>query len=1458
MSVIKSRSISWIIIVSLMIMVIPMWVLAEETGPTQNIEQLKQIREVQNKSVLLKNLRENSISTQATPEQERMLRLSKALDKVTQQHQPSIRKSYSPNLNPQSIQMPEPQQTTQSGLREVMYGNGHMSDHPDSLFFNFLSGMNGSDTLGMDVKLSGNEGTNFGSDSWLSPEVFANPSMLYFLAEDGSLEDLPPVPTSDDPETDWTTISWEWLGGNGGQPLAVGNLWVVHTRTSNMYVVLEVTEVSGGWQSPSFSFDYVIQTDGSNDFGGGGGSIIAGSSFMNNAVDNERYFNYLQGLHGSDSTGMDVRASGNEGTNFGAEFSFGTDYSPIYLYAADSSLASVTEVGLVDDPDISWVETSWEANGYQPMQVGNVWVIYTRTSNMYAVMEITSIDEWGGYFEFDYMIQTDGSNIFDVDPPQSDFTMTVNGMASDELEIGSNPYFEITLDGNVYGELGVFWDGNQNGMLDDADTGLEFYEFMDNDIHDEDMTDGIFGVTFSDGMADGLNYLVGDLLFVAFADEDMATTPVTFYSVATPFSVSGSIYMNDGGGAPLDGIVVWAVYMEEDNDEDGPSIIGVTDGAGQYHLDLPDTGYVMVGTEDHFGATEGLVPVPNAHPVHVMSHEIVPHFYYMAPSSAIEGHVLDQNGLPVEDVQVTAHADDGPGYSAFTDEDGYYSIGVMNGGYDVEVAWHSLTEPYLIPYGSYVEVGDFAVSIVDFTLYTANNTITGNVTLDGMPMPGAHVFGQHYMLDAYSITMSGPDGFYSLPVHGDLEDLYYLGVYFEDMMNIVQTSENMDVPGGTTGEMITLETISGGLYGYFINGETNEPIMDTHEVGMMLRDANNGMEYYSGPDYDGYYEIHVPSGYYEVMAGGPEWMFPDSLFIGIGDTLINMDIVLYPLNFDASLEGFVYDADGLPIPYAQVYINNDGWGMGTQTDEFGYYFFELPVGFYYLMAFAEGYQDSYGDIEIQEGQNYYSFYLEDFDVDGAVWGQVYDMGSEDPVAGANVYLYGNDMGYMSMTDEGGEFWFDVPNGIYSLVVESWDYPPYWMDEILVYNDTTYLDIGLSMPDGGLEGFVRDDMGNPIWDAEVVIFTVTDEDTIGFWGFSNDSGYYSIPAMNGEYHVFASAPDFELANLGMVTIDNNWAYLDITLMSRQYGTPPMINFIFDQPHDQGRFVRMQFFPGGTDWGSFSGYSIWRITNTQMGPIIDFVEYLPNHELEAYNVVLPTLIDSSAHTPNLEDYVSAFFVTGHWDTYGFLDGEPGFGYSVDNIHPGMPGPLNLLSSGETGVELGWEISMDEDFQYFEVFRADNPDFVDASMTATIEPMFVDAEVTVGRTYFYQVIAVDANGNASEGSNVVTTSIVSVEDADQLPTAYGLSQNYPNPFNPTTSIEFALPEAAQVSLEVYNLLGQKVRTLVNGYVPAGYINTSWDGLDQNGKDLSSGTYIYRLKTAGMSMSKKMVLMK
>ncbi len=93
---------------------------------------------------------------------------------------------------------------------------------------------------------------------------------------------------------------------------------------------------------------------------------------------------------------------------------------------------------------------------------------------------------------------------------------------------------------------------------------------------------------------------------------------------------------------------------------------------------------------------------------------------------------------------------------------------------------------------------------------------------------------------------------------------------------------------------------------------------------------------------------------------------------------------------------------------------------------------------------------------------------------------------------------------------------------------------------------------------------------------------------------------------------------------------------------------------------------------------------------------------------------------------------------------------------------------------------------------------------------------------------------------------------------PNDFSLSQNFPNPFNPQTSIRYALPENADVKLAIYNVLGQRVKTLIEGHETAGYNTVWWDGKDENGDQVASGIYFYRLQADEFSEIKKMMLVK
>lgn len=109
------------------------------------------------------------------------------------------------------------------------------------------------------------------------------------------------------------------------------------------------------------------------------------------------------------------------------------------------------------------------------------------------------------------------------------------------------------------------------------------------------------------------------------------------------------------------------------------------------------------------------------------------------------------------------------------------------------------------------------------------------------------------------------------------------------------------------------------------------------------------------------------------------------------------------------------------------------------------------------------------------------------------------------------------------------------------------------------------------------------------------------------------------------------------------------------------------------------------------------------------------------------------------------------------------------------------------------------------------------------------------------------------------LLVSTITSVSDKSlNVPKTFVLRQNYPNPFNPTTLIRYEIPQPVQVTLAIYNLLGERVRTLVDAQEPTGMKQVTWDGRNERGRRVSSGVYVYRLEAGEFRMAKRLVLMK
>ncbi len=185
-----------------------------------------------------------------------------------------------------------------------------------------------------------------------------------------------------------------------------------------------------------------------------------------------------------------------------------------------------------------------------------------------------------------------------------------------------------------------------------------------------------------------------------------------------------------------------------------------------------------------------------------------------------------------------------------------------------------------------------------------------------------------------------------------------------------------------------------------------------------------------------------------------------------------------------------------------------------------------------------------------------------------------------------------------------------------------------------------------------------------------------------------------------------------------------------------------------------------------------------------------------------------------------------------------------------------PVELTSFtanvSSNAVTLNWKTSTETNNKGFEIQRKvegstwTKISFVNGNGTSTKshEYSYVDGNLESGN-YSYRLKQVDFNGSY-EYSNVVEASI-------NAPNKFELAQNFPNPFNPTTKISFSVPSNSNVKLTVYNLLGQEITTLVNGFMKAGSHTVEF-----NATNMNSGLYFYKLESNGLTQVKKMMLLK
>ncbi|MBI3192858.1 MAG: choice-of-anchor D domain-containing protein [Ignavibacteriae bacterium] len=392
-------------------------------------------------------------------------------------------------------------------------------------------------------------------------------------------------------------------------------------------------------------------------------------------------------------------------------------------------------------------------------------------------------------------------------------------------------------------------------------------------------------------------------------------------------------------------------------------------------------------------------------------------------------------------------------------------------------------------------------------------------------------------------------------------------------------------------------------------------------------------------------------------------------------------------------------------------------------------------------------------------------------------------------------------------------------------------------------------------------------------------------------FSTGVSSFTLPPRGEQTVTITYTPVDIGSDEGFITFiptDSAFESAELFVNGRGYaiGEAPQITSIIDVPNDQGRQVRIIWYPSIYDSQSESlrvhEYSIWRKVNDPLlksfsaihegiinvignkrytkiqGELWDFITALPAVRFEQYAFVAPTLYNTNEY----REHWSTFRVAAHTTTGEFFFSSADSGASHDNVFPVAPRLLSVTPVLNR-VYLIWSEVEEPDLYEYRIYRSTKREF-DAGSTVKLGKStftsYEDNTVLTNERYYYAVTSVDSNGNESLEKRISDgIFITGIGNSEELPPEYQLHQNYPNPFNPSTIISFALPERSSVTLVVYDILGKPVATLIEQAVEAGYHDLQWVAPQ------ASGMYIYKLSAISVDnpantfiQSKKMLFIK
>ena len=745
-------------------------------------------------------------------------------------------------------------------------------------------------------------------------------------------------------------------------------------------------------------------------------------------------------------------------------------------------------------------------------------------------------------------------------------------------------------------------------------------------------------------------------------------------------------------------------------------------------------------------------------------------------------------------------------------------------------------------------------------------TISGTVTIQDSDQPLEHANVKAYAVDGYNwpvgLALSDESGNYEMNVpFGEYvvvaDKWQYLPEWWQEAEHREDaTSVTVGEDNNPTGIDFTLADVSsqfGSISGMVTDLDTGDPIGDALITIGREGDYHFHRAAHSGDD--GSYMIDdVPPGMYTVECFKENYLpaqYPDTVEVN-ADDITGIDFALEPLVF-GSIAGMVTDADtGEPLAGARVtaHLPDDHhfFRMVFTGDDGTYLIDELVPGEYTVSFQKQGYQDGeYPDPVAVDGDDITGI---DFAMSplvfGGISGTVTDAGTGEPIQWALVTAIGGDHPHhyrWAVTDENGEYEMQLLSGTYHVEARARGYFTGVMEDSIVVNDEviTGVDFALSEVEfGSIAGTVLDTDGEPVANAFVSAHRMG-----GFGGGfdrSDEDGNYLLENIYpGSYRMRAFAHGYFPQTLEDEVVVGNGEDVTGVDFALEPFNPPFDGMISGTVTDEettepieGALVVAIGRGNGHPW------IVRRFAHTDENGAYNF-DHLPPFEYKVFCMA--------------DDYVSEFYdnqqswqdadpVTPDAENIDFALAPAGEGIRMISgqvIEDGAPAEAAVVMAKLNDEVVGIGVTFSDGYYYIENLEPN--DYALEVVSPTLAEGNLDDISVVYADYY------DAD---------FVLSPTSVGDGTNLPAVTTLGQNYPNPFNATTNINFSLSASGNAELAVYDLLGRQVTTLVSGNLSAGPHTFTWNGQDDSGKQVASGLYLYVLKTADGTQSKRMVLLK